>query len=387
MSQLSKPRVARIAVAATTLFCLMAPLAARAQTAATAYTITTLAKPSSAGYKGIASVLPEKINNQGQVVGHASLITGYQYHFYTVGGAIGLYTYKTPITREVPLLWTNGKLTVLSRTASNQSALAVSINDAGTILGTSAKSALNGTQVPVLWQNGTRTPLKLGPVLAVEDINNQGWILGSSNGAPAGTLFVWKSGQAEALDPTKSGVSNLQCNMWQFSDNGEVVCRASVFHGPDKPSSTKSFVWRNGNFTEITYPGALNIDAYPISRNGTVAGTITMEGEEVGPYSYSKPFIWRNGELTILPSLPGSTSAFFPSVVNNEGMVIGSTSRGEFQSSVTTLWTRQGAVDLSAPILQAVGANEHFIKDINDRGQILIWAPPNQAVVLTPTTP
>jgi hypothetical protein len=38
-------------------------------------------------------------------------------------------------------------------------------------------------------------------------------------------------------------------------------------------------------------------------------------------------------------------------------------------------------------ISQAIGPNGYFIQDMNDRGQILIWAPPNQAVVLTPTTP
>jgi uncharacterized membrane protein len=387
MNQSNHARAATLVVSLSTLCALLAPWAAQAQTAAPAYTITTLAKPSSAGYKGIASVSPEKINNQGQVVGYASLITGYKYHFYTVGGAIGLYTYKTPIVRNVPLSWADGKLTVLSRTATNQSALALSINDAGTILGTSAKSALNGTQVPVLWKNGTRTPQSLGPVVVgITDINNQGWILGAPENSGIVRPLVWKAGQVELLDPTKSGANIDHCNMERFSDNGEIVCKAFVYRGPGEAGTYRSFVWRSGTFTEITYPGAYSIEAYPISRNGTVAGTITMESERSELYSYSKPFIWRNGELTILPSLPGATSAYFPRIVNNEGMVIGSTSRGESPYGFSTLWTRQGAVDLSAPILQAIGPDEYLIRDMNDRGQILISGA-KQNVVLTPTTP
>jgi probable HAF family extracellular repeat protein len=125
---------------------------------------------------------------------------------------------------------------------------------------------------------------------------------------------------------------------------------------------TRAFIYSNGAMTAITtLPGAVESYAYDISNTGYVVGTAVTA-------TPAKPFIWRNGVSFALP-VPAGVRAGAANAVNDSGIVAGSYEINQFAGSfAAVIWVNGQLLHLG----YLGGALSYSVaSDINSTAQVV----------------
>jgi len=272
---------------------------------------------------------------------------------------------------------------------------AISISNNGLISGFSFLPG-NQTEVAVIWQNGTATPLGTlgGPNSAVEwpnhnatavvgiaetadlDPLNEDWSC-SYGGAFFPTVtghiclgFVWQHDAMSPL-PTLGGINGYASGA---NDAGQVVGWAET---PIHDSTCflpqvlqfEAVVW-GPNRGQIQALPPLDSDpdsaATAINNKSQIVGISGICENAVGDLSAMHAVLWENGTVTYLGNL-GADAWDTPTAINNQGQVVGfaETADGTFHGF---FWTKSGGMQDLKPL---AGDSFSFAYAINDRGQIV----------------
>jgi probable HAF family extracellular repeat protein len=261
------------------------------------------------------------VNNGGQVVG-ASLTTAPDpYSFFAPP-----FSYQTRA-----FLWQNGSMQDLG-TLGGPDALAWGVNDQGQVVGHSYTNATPNpttgipTIDPFLWQGGRMRDLgTLGGTIGVPTgLNDRGQVIGQSD--LAGDLlshpFLWTPDRGMQDLGTLGGDTGT--TNW-INDAGDVVGKADL-PGP-APQNHDAFLWRNGVMTDLgTVPGDACSFAYSVNARSQVVGT-SEDRVLCSIPTGGHAFLWQNGgpmvDLnTLIP--PGSALQLtFALAINDRGEIGG----------------------------------------------------------------
>jgi len=279
------------------------------------WTITTLPTlPSERAY-GIA----QAINNRGEIVGWS-----YVYHP-EIDSSYG-YAVK----------WDNGVLTNLGEGS------ATAINDRGTITGTPGGLSI--------WEDGASQWTHL--------TSSAGWAYGINKfGAIAG-WFV--SGQPHGFvyrDATLLDVGTLGGHYsvaTGINDRGQVAGMATI----PGDAHYHAFLWDNGVMKDLGTLGGFESRAHDINNHGVVVGEAwTASGD-------SRPFIY-DGVMRLLFDSP--ECCIVPHAMNDHGAVVGTIAGNASFLYEDGVLTRLE----SLPAVRAAGWTQLVPNDINDRGWIV----------------
>jgi len=211
-------------------------------------------------------------------------------------------------------LWRDGQMVDLG-TLGGDTSLATAVNDRGEITGLSFASAFE--LHAFLWRDGVMSDLGTlnGGFARAEDINNRGQVVGDSSVDGMNSVPVlWQRGTITALSEGFGDATAI-------NDRGQVT---GLYFG-----GNGSFLWSNGRLTDLgTLPGATFSQAYGINNHGQIVG-----------YTDFDAFVWQRGKMTALPRLTtGNTSA---QDINDRGQIVGtSVTDPDFGDYHAVLWTR-----------------------------------------------
>lgn len=236
------------------------------------------------------------INNANQVVGHSLQFAPVG----LVGGGV----------RETAFVWNNGfseELTGLGGALAR----ALSINDAGQIVGVAGDSA--GVAHPVLWQNHTMVDLgSLSPGYdaAANFINAEGLVIGSArNATGTGLPVYWQNGQIKQQSGSLS--INAVNGLGHMVGSGSLMIDRFPHPSLALPGAIYCDGGMNGTPTIIVSGEAA---ANAINMKDTVVGGRILNG-------VAQAFTWRAGTVNWLPVLyRGDATA---NAVNNLDTVVG----------------------------------------------------------------
>lgn len=298
----------------------------------------------------------------------------------------------------------------------------MSINNAGTIVGTSGNEDRSATHA-VIWKNGaiqelhdppgvtpvrvetiaindsgaivahwdvhTSVPLEitpsylyrgasiatLPPVLAApqpvtyaydwsEAINNSGIVAGESYTMRYATLqihaTIWRGGVPSVLD---SGQGFTASYAEGINDHGAVVGTASS--SPNLTGPYHATLWRNGTMTDLgVLPGLVESAARAINNSGEIVGVSSGGHTQTG-------FLYAHGSMT--PLKPVYAVGLSDAVdINASGQIVGfSDGPGGHPGLRATLWENGQPVDLNTRLLDGSGWFLYKASAINDSGQIV----------------
>ena len=176
-------------------------------------------------------------------------------------------------------------------------------------------------------------------------INSAGTVVGTTFSGNAPSVTEWSNGQA-----TNLGISGYGTGI---NDAGQVAGGVLAANG-----QLHAFVWTNGNLVDLgTLPGATWSSAYGINSSGQVVGTSMAGGSATA-------FISNGNTLTrVAGSLGGANS--YGTAINNNGVVVGSAQNAQgylnaFES------TSQGMMNLGT-----LGGSSSTAYGINDAGTVV----------------
>lgn len=176
-------------------------------------------------------------------------------------------------------------------------------------------------------------------------INSAGTVVGTTylNNAPSVT--EWSNGQATNLGVSGYGTA--------INSAGQIAGGVETPNG-----QLHAFVWTNGNLVDLgTLPGATWASAYGINSSGQVVGTSSGGGR-------SAAFVSNGNTLTrVAGSLGGANS--YGIAINDNGVVVGNAQNAQgylnaFES------TGQGMVNLGT-----LGGSQSYAYGINDAGTVV----------------
>jgi probable HAF family extracellular repeat protein len=163
-------------------------------------------------------------------------------------------------------------------------------------------------------------------------VNESGHIVGFS--APTGTLtartFLW-------IDGTMTSLGDLGPDGVQLAINDS---DAVVGSRKDANGNFHAVRWKNGQVTDLgTLPGTTSSQAMSINLGGEIVGASSTQADGV-----AHGWIWRNGEMTDL-GLPPGESEFLPTAINDIGQVVGAS----LSDNTAWLWRNGSFSPLPAP--------------------------------------
>lgn len=246
------------------------------------------------------------INNAGDVVGSASLANGVTH----------------------PFLYQNGTMTDLLANlagSKNYDGGASGLNSAGQILLDYFPLVSSGLPYFVhaaIWQNNQITDLGTlgGNRTFASAINPSGEVTGYSYTASNVTqAFVYSNGTMTSLAGVPGVLASAQYSDSEgVSDSGVVAGTYSGGTG----SSMRSYIYANGQTTDIGTLGGSSTDVYSVAANGDVLGeSQTASGVE-------HAFVYRNGVMTDLGTLDGPNANSNADKENTAGQIIGNSDTG-----------------------------------------------------------
>ena len=142
-----------------------------------------------------------------------------------------------------------------------------------------------------------------------------------------------------------------------INDNEQIV--GESFTTSNLPSLTHAFLWENGVMTDLgTLPGFNESQAFDINNSGKVVG---VSGGISTNNSHA--FLWENGVMTDLGTFGGTSSAAV--AINNNDQIVGYYRNLSGQTRAF-LWDNGIMTDLGT-----LGGNYAEARDINDVGQIV----------------
>ena len=282
-------------------------------------------------------------------------------------------------------LWRDGVTSDLG-TFGGPNTLAFALNPNGQIVGHAETPipdpfgvdfCFNGTQLqclPFLWQDGVMTSL---PTLGgnngmANNVNDMGVVSGqaenstfdSTCGSPKyeSKPVLWKDGVAQEL-PNRFG--DPDGYVWGINNNGQAVGASGPCLTENPP--LHALLWHNGTATDLgNLGGDFYAEAFAINDRGQVVGTSDVPGDTfAGPYSTAHGFLWKNGKIRDLGTIPGDANGFAISI-NNKGQAVGIGSRA-------ILWQDGRLWDLNTLVPGEPFSPLYLVQalDINDRGEIV----------------
>ena len=341
------------ALAATSAIVLVSSLTddrPRAATAPGPYAVTDLGT-----LRNIQSAHAYDINEAGQITGYAASHAylwddGVMTDIGTLGGngsvglainensqIVGYSSTGTVGEGNRATLWDHGAIINLTPgLTGSQTSIATGINDLRQIAG------VMNSEMPFVWQNNTITML---PHLGggggyANDINNAGWVVGSSRTTqqsqvvgPTPHAALWRGGTVTDLGVVpgteESGASAI-------NENGQIVGSSDRTDPETYEVTSYAFLYENGNMTVLPVPSTESY-AGDINDNGVIVGTMRAAG---GASNYHA-FIYADGVVSNLNSriLPGSgLHLIYANGINNAGQIVGVAydSRGSYHAYLLT---------------------------------------------------
>ena len=315
-----------------------------AASAAVMYTFTDLGKLIGGIYNAAYG-----INNHGQIVGGG---------YYNDAGRAWIYS--------------NAKFTDLG-TFGSQSAVASAINDSGQVAVTADSLINNRTQdTGWIYHNGqsTRLPTSAGTYTQAIDINASGQVAGTVTSTPSGTpnaaIFAGNNVTRLGSLSTRQGAASYAI---AINDSGVATGISHIdFSIPGGAIAYHSFVYKNGQLTDIGTLGGYESHAHDINNKGQIVGQSTTIGAV-----QRRAFLYDNGTMINLGSL--AKSGFDESdanAINESGQVVGKSDTG---TTVTHafIWENGKMTDLNTLVTLPAGWTLREATDINDDGDIVGW--------------
>ncbi len=298
--------------------------------------------------------------------------------------------YTQPGGREQPAVWHNGTFSLLPLLPGTVSGWARGLNNVGQVVGACASLRTDGSYLhhACLWENGTVRELatvsgtSYSAAWAINDAGNVvGHVYTPTTSGEGRQAVIWQGNSVAKLIPPVSGAqtwaraidsSGRVAVSWAGSaiDSGSAAWNAARWT-PAAP---------NGLTGTMTTLGELYSAAYDINDSGVVSGN-----------SYPYATLWDGVNTIWLDAAGVSWGHAFATGINNAGVVAGYTFDGDQWTSTAWVWDSvSGARDLNVLLTSSsVYAHPGSLvesRGINASGQILVYATPDQYVVLTPST-
>ncbi len=241
----------------------------------------------------------------------------------------------------------------------------------------------------IQWRHGVFRDL--GALHSSESLSSASrWI--SVNGLIAGFS---ENGE---IDPLNPGLSEIRAVLWKhgkitdlgtleggteseaFAVNARGQAVGAATNGIPDPSSivgvttqVRAFLWQNGAMQDLgTLPGGTDALALLVNERGQIVGQ-SYTGSSIPPPTPSctptegltlHGFLWENGKMVDLGTLGGSCA--FTYALNNRGQVVGRATLAGDQTSHPYIWDRETMMDLGT-----LGGTFGFASGINDAGAVI----------------
>jgi len=230
-------------------------------------------------------------------------------------------------------------------TLGGASSGATDLNNAGAAVGWSRTAS--GQVHAVVWRAGRIIDIGTlgGPGSRATSISNTFAVVGTSTLTAGGVphAFLWRANQG--------AMHNLGLPQpVQIGDSGAIVGNATTAAGESVAAYRDQHGW-----IRLALHGFDGSHGEDVNDSGTAVGTLFDD-----PHG-SAPFVYANGVLTVLPSVPtaAETSA---DAINDAGLIAGQT----FDPLGIVLWDGSTWQPVATP-----GLVEPEIRDMNDCGQIV----------------
>lgn len=275
------------------------------------------------------------INNRGDVGGYSAAVPpGAAYDYYHA------------------FIYHDGTMTDLGSELGSPPGYA---NTQVTVLNDRGTAVISGQAGLKMYSNGQWTSLPFSG--SVTDINNKDVIVGSYSYGLGGHAFRYADGMFQDLGTLGGPYSGATA----INDRGVIVGSSYVDY-----SGTQPFVYENGVMRSLGTLGGLYGTATDINSHGVIVGRAQ---DATGTW---QPFIYdaRNG-LRIMQNVPAGANIF---AINDRSVVLGSYPNPNNQGETQFIWKDGVLTALNTlPEVKAAGWGSIFVTDMNDKGQITGW--------------
>ncbi|MGH7132952.1 MAG: hypothetical protein ACREJO_13510 [Phycisphaerales bacterium] len=234
---------------------------------------------------------------------------------------------------------------------------ALSINDAGAIVGTGVVDGQSGLFLRSGGQWTNLGSLGGGGDGAARAVNNSAQAAGWSRNASGRT-------RAFLYDGTMHDLSTLglpQSEAFGLNDHGDVVGFSQTAGG-----LRHAWLWAGGNPMDLSASFAGNSVAYGVNQS------LVVVGEGVTSGTAYRGFRWQNGTTAIIGTLGGNYSALLD--VNDSGVAVGIASITDGTNHAIIHEPTYGLVDLNTLALNGTGLTLREAWSINQSGAIAGYA-------------
>ena len=193
-------------------------------------------------------------------------------------------------------------------TLGGASSAANDLNNAGAVVGWALTAS--GKMHAVVWRNGHTTDIGTlgGPTSMATRISNNFAVVGTASVAAGGTQhgFLWRANQG--------AMHNLGIPLpVRIGDTGAIIGNATTAAGESVAAYRSQHGW-----VRLPLRGFDGSHGEDVNDAGTAVGTLFDD-----PHG-SAPFVYANGVLTILPSVP-TASETSADAINDAGLIAGQT--------------------------------------------------------------